>query len=144
MMKVDINSPIVVGKGNFHMITNMNIFKLTVCKSTVKSEISAESHTSSTFRRRLSSAFGHKTRSHSVQHLGPEKLEPDTPFSQSMAPQRPYAAFELSNGFSSSSGLGNMSQSHLPKLEEEESTSMDSDAVSDCFSVDILISLFSD
>ncbi|EFP02782.1 hypothetical protein GCK72_001745 [Caenorhabditis remanei] len=102
MMKVDINSPIVVGK--------------------------AESHTSSTFRRRLSSAFGGKTRSHSVQHLGPEKLEPDTPFSQSMAPQRPYAAFELSNGFSSSSGLGNMSQSHLPKLEEEESTSMDSDA----------------
>ncbi|ULU13825.1 hypothetical protein L3Y34_016372 [Caenorhabditis briggsae] len=102
MMKVDINSPIVVGKTD---------------------------STTSTFRRRLSSAFGRRTRSHSVQHLGPEKLEPDTPFSQSMAPQRPYGPFELSNGFMSSGGFNHISSNgHLPKLEEEESTSVDSDA----------------
>ncbi|CAI2298176.1 unnamed protein product [Caenorhabditis sp. 36 PRJEB53466] len=105
MMKVDVNSPIVVGR-----------------------TLAAADSRASTFRRRLSSAFGKRTRSHSVQHLGPEKPEPDTPFSQSMAPQRPYAAFELSNGFGSAV-LGNTSQSHLPKLEEEESTSSaDSDA----------------
>ncbi|PIC53628.1 hypothetical protein B9Z55_003258 [Caenorhabditis nigoni] len=103
MMKVDINSPIVVGKRD---------------------------STTSTFRRRLSSAFGRRTRSHSVQHLGPEKLEPDTPFSQSMAPQRPYGPFELSNGFMSSGGFNHISSNgHLPKLEEEESTSVDSEVV---------------
>ncbi|EGT32344.1 hypothetical protein CAEBREN_00375 [Caenorhabditis brenneri] len=100
MQKVDVNSPIVVGKPDTQ---------------------------TSTFRRRLSSAFGRKIRSLSVQHLGPEKLEPESPFSQSMAPQRPYGPFELSNGFTSSGGLTNASQGHLPKLEEEESTSVDSD-----------------
>uniref|UniRef100_A0A8R1HW11 Bestrophin homolog n=1 Tax=Caenorhabditis japonica TaxID=281687 RepID=A0A8R1HW11_CAEJA len=101
MMKVDINSPIVVGKTETR---------------------------ASTLRRRLSSAFGKRTRSHSVQHASPEKLEPESPFSKSMAPQRPYAAFELSNGFAS--GGVNASQSHLPKLEEEDGTSSgDSDLI---------------
>ncbi|CAO4363007.1 unnamed protein product [Caenorhabditis nigoni] len=46
-----------------------------------------------------------------------------------MAPQRPYGPFELSNGFMSSGGFNHISSNgHLPKLEEEESTSVDSDA----------------
>lgn len=57
-----------------------------------------------------------------MQHLGPEKPEPTSPFSQSMAPQRPYGAFELSNGFNLSGLSGITSQSHLPKLEEESET----------------------
>ncbi|CAB3408540.1 unnamed protein product [Caenorhabditis bovis] len=84
----------------------------------------------STFRR-LSSAFGGmRARSHSVQPATPVKLEPESPFSQSLCPQRPYGAFELSNGFKSAF-QNSYSQSHLPKLVEEDGISVKSHVLDD-------------